>query len=58
MYVPYAPHVADLLQVLQQAFTAAAKALGHDIEKGQLYRKVSYKETFFVCFVLALYLIL
>ncbi|XP_013137804.1 PREDICTED: uncharacterized protein LOC106102772 [Papilio polytes] len=33
MYVPYAPHVADLLQVLQQAFTAAAKALGHDIEK-------------------------
>ncbi|KPI99466.1 hypothetical protein RR46_03831 [Papilio xuthus] len=34
-YVPYAPHVADLLQVLQQAFTPAIVALGCDTEKGQ-----------------------
>ncbi|KPJ13130.1 hypothetical protein RR48_05239 [Papilio machaon] len=33
LYVPYASHLADILQVLQQDFTAATKALGHDTER-------------------------
>ncbi|CAG4933788.1 unnamed protein product [Parnassius apollo] len=32
-YEPYAPHVAELLGILQRAFVAATRTLGHDVEK-------------------------
>ncbi|CAK1579078.1 unnamed protein product [Parnassius mnemosyne] len=32
-YEPYAPHVAELLSILQRAFVAATRTLGHDVEK-------------------------